>query len=482
MRFDVKAKETENALLHAEQKEAETRRLALALALALTLVLLGGFAFYLRRRAVVAKTESKYHRALAISESRRAEALAAASQAKSTFLANMSHELRSPLNAMLGFARILMHDNRLPSDVRDDLTVIRNSGEHLYALINQVLDLSKIEAGQAAFNEANFDLYGLLDDLTGMFSIAAKQKGLDLTIDSEPEVPQFVRTDVVKLRQVLINLITNGLKFTNAGRVILRVGNPGESELGRDQSSDPVATRLLSFAVIDTGVGIAPEELSRLGEAFVQAKAGLQAKEGTGLGLALSRSFVRLMGGELKISSQVDKGTTLEFDIPVRVVESESVTADTAEAARRVIGLAPNQPCYRILTVDDRIEARQLIKRLLGPLGFEVRDATNGQEAIAVWEEWQPHLIFMDMRMPVMDGREATRRIKATEQGKKTIIIAFTASGFEDEREKILGFGCDDFLRKPFREDALFKLLHKHLAVNFIYEEEDASASLSRWR
>jgi signal transduction histidine kinase/response regulator of citrate/malate metabolism len=464
MRFDVKLKEAESAVSQAEQKEAASRRLALALALALGLVLLGGFAFYLRKQALLAKTEASHHRLLAAAEASRAEVLAAASQAKTAFVANMSHELRSPLNAMLGFTRLLMRDERLPPDLRDDLSIVRISGEHLYTLINQVLDLSKIEAGRITLNEINFDLYLLLDELVGMFTISAKQKGLMLNVETDFKTPQFVSTDSIKLRQVLINLMSNAFKFTSTGGVTLQIGV--------ERASEAEPTCVLSFAVIDTGIGIAPDDLSRLGEAFVQAHAGLQAKEGTGLGLALSRSFVKLMGGELKISSQVQQGTTVAFDIPVRVVESQSVAAEVGNASRKVIGLVPGQAKYRVLAVDDLMEGRKLLKRLFAPLGFEVREAANGQEALAAWEEWQPHLIFMDMRMPVMDGREATRRIRASEKGKSTVIIALTASSFEEERDDILAVGCNDFQRKPFREDALFEMMHKYLGVNFLYEEE----------
>jgi signal transduction histidine kinase/CheY-like chemotaxis protein/tetratricopeptide (TPR) repeat protein len=419
---------------------------------------------YGERERQIVRTLTAYG-AVALSNAAKTQSLIAASQAKSAFLANMSHELRSPLNAVLGFTNLMLRDPELRSETRDDLGVILSSGEHLYTLINQILDLSKIEAGRTTLNEVDFDMYALLDELESMFSLTAKQKGLQLVIDYDPVLPKHVHADAVKLRQVLINLINNALKFTSEGGVTLQVGV---------RSIEPAC--VLAFAVTDTGAGIAAEELDKLGGAFVQAAAGQQAQEGTGLGLAISSSFVRLMQGELKLRSQFGQGTTIFFDIPVQLAEAAAVAA--VHDKRRVLALSPVQPAYRILVADDRTESRQLLTRLLSPLGFEVREAANGEEAIRIWEEWGPHLIWMDLRMPVMDGREAARRIKATGKGKDTIIIALTASSFEEEREQILVDGCDDFLRKPFREEVLLDLMHKHLGAHFIYDDEPAAAAI----
>jgi signal transduction histidine kinase/DNA-binding response OmpR family regulator len=464
-RFDVQMKDAENARLRAQQKQAEARqreteirRLTLMLALALALVLLGTVTLYLRKRAQAARTEALHHKALA-------EAEMAANKAKGTFLANMSHELRSPLNVVLGFTQVMMRDPELREETREDLGIIYKSGHHLYTLINQVLDLSKIEAGRMTLDESELDLYALLDELAEMFSITARHKGLQLTLECTPEVPQYVRTDALKIRQVLINLINNALKFTREGGVALNISaRAGEPN-----------TCMLSFAVIDTGPGVAEDELASLGEAFVQAQAGQQASEGTGLGLAISASFVRMMGGELRFSSRLGEGTTVGFELAVPLVEIPAAKQIMMEGPR-VIALAPDQPRYRILAVDDRPESRQLLVRLLTPLGFEVREAGNGEQAITIWEEWEPHLILMDMRMPVMDGRQAARRIRAAEKGKRTIIIALTASAFESDRAQILSDGCDDFLRKPFREEALFESMHKHLGAQFIHETAPAAA------
>ena len=386
----------------------------------------------------------------------------AASEAKSTFLANMSHELRSPLNAILGFSQLTSRAANLPSEHRDNLGIINRSGEHLLTLINQVLDLSKIEAGRITINEKNFDLRRLLDDIEELFSFKAEDKGLHLLLEVEENLPRYIYSDEVKLRQILINLLNNALKFTDSGGVSVRVrvidGSLKEGELTK-----------IAFEVEDTGAGISSEELEGLFEAFVQSSTGKQAQEGTGLGLAISRKFVQLMGGEMTVNSEVGVGTIFKFEIKAKVVAASDI--ETFKPTRRIIALEPNQPRWRILVADDRLDNRQLLIKLLNPLGFELKEACNGLEAIAVWEEWEPHLIWMDLRMPVMNGYEAVKYIKSTTKGQATAIIALTASAFDEERSLVLSAGCDDFLRKPFREDVLFEKMAEHLGVRYIYED-----------
>jgi predicted ATPase/signal transduction histidine kinase/CheY-like chemotaxis protein/tRNA A-37 threonylcarbamoyl transferase component Bud32 len=397
----------------------------------------------------------------------------AANLAKSTFLANMSHELRTPLNAILGFSQLMSRSQSLPSEHQDNLGIITRSGEHLLTLINQVLDLSKIEAGRTTLNETSFDIYRLLDDLEDMFQLKAEDKGLQLLFERTPDVPQFVRTDEVKLRQVLINLLNNAIKFTCEGGVSVRV----RSVIGNGEDSSnyqlPITNYQLQFEVEDSGAGIAPEELDSLFEAFMQTRTGQQSSEGTGLGLPIARSFVQLMGGEMTVSSQAGHGSLFKFDISVSV--AEIAQSNSQQPTRRVVGLEPNQPTYRILIVDDRWDNRQLLIRLLSRVGFELLEATNGQQAIEIWENCSPHIILMDMRMPVMDGYEATKRIKATTKGQATAIVAVTASSFEEQRAVILSTGCDDFIRKPFREADIFDALRKHLGVSFVYDDPAAS-------
>ena len=383
-----------------------------------------------------------------------------ANQAKSTFIANMSHELRSPLNAVLGFSQLMLRSNNLPADHSENAGIIYRSGDYLLTLINNVLDLSKIEAGKTTLNPRDFDLYRLLDDLEDMLHLRATNAGLKLLFQRTENVPRYICTDEVKLRQVIVNLLSNAIKFTSSGQITLYV-------FQGDQETTDVFN--LHFRVRDTGVGIAAAELPNIFEAFSQAQAGKDMQEGTGLGLAISRKFVQLMGGDISVESDLGKGTTFSFYIQAKL--GQETNRNNAEERPRVLGLAPDQPTYKILTVDDKPINRKLLIKLLSPLGFEVKEASNGQEAITIWDEWEPHLIFMDMRMPVMDGYEATKYIKSTTKGNATAIIAVTASVLEEEKAIVLSAGCDDFLRKPFTEHTIFEALAKHLGVKYIFAE-----------
>lgn len=400
------------------------------------------------------------------------EAAERANRAKSSFLASMSHELRTPLNAILGFSQILTRDASLTPEQQDYLGIINRSGEHLLSLINDVLSMSKIEAGRVSLNENCFDLYWLLNSIEDMLQLKAHSKGLQLTIERHADIPQYVKTDESKLRQVLLNLLGNATKFTQKGGVTLRVRvGHGSLVMGNTQESNqlPITNYSLLFEVEDTGPGIAADELDTLFDPFVQTQIGRQSMEGTGLGLPISRQFVQLMGGNITVRSTLGQGSIFTFDIKVSVAAAADVEPKVSQ--RRVIGLEPNQPKYRILIAEDIAENRKLLVKLLEPLGFEIREAVNGQEAIAVWQSWQPHLILMDIRMPLMDGFEATQQIKRSPNGQATVIIALTASAFEEQREAILQAGCDDFIRKPLREEILWAKIADHLGVRYICEE-----------
>ncbi|MBD1889855.1 response regulator [Coleofasciculus sp. FACHB-SPT9] len=429
------------------------------------------------------------------------DAATAANQAKSTFLANMSHELRTPLNVILGFSQLMGRSPNLPLEQQEHLGTITRSGEHLLTLINQLLDLSKIEAGRATLNETPFDLYYLLDDLQCMFQLKADSKGLQLLFNRTPDVPQHVRTDEVKLRQVLINLLSNAIKFTKAGTVSVRVSavvGAGLTRWSVEQQTTSLNPPLqesvvkengqhtITFEVEDTGSGIAKEELDKLFQPFVQTKTGQQLQEGTGLGLTIARSFVQLMGGEVTVTSLVGKGSVFKFDIKLSLVEATDIKSQ--QPTRRVLALEPNQLSYRILIADDALENRQLLTKLLSPFGFELWEASNGIEAIEIWEKYSPHLIFMDMRMPMMDGYEATKQIRLRETNRKDeqakiqtgqaiAIVAVTAHTLEKERTTALRVGCDDFIHKPFREADIFDALHKHIGVRFVYAESTAAST-----
>ncbi|MEB3884866.1 MHYT domain-containing protein [Lyngbya sp. CCY1209] len=392
----------------------------------------------------------------------------AANRAKSEFLANMSHELRTPLNAILGFAQLMsVHPGALSPQHRQHIQIINRSGEHLLALIDDILEMSRIEAGRVTVQPNPFDLHEFLQALEDMFGLRARSKNLYLHFERSPHLPRWVEADEKKLRQVLINLLGNAIKFTDIGSVTLRATH---------QIWD--ATDVVQFEVEDTGFGIEPEECDRLFEAFGQTQAGLNSSEGSGLGLAIAQKFVRLMGGEITVQSTLDRGSTFSFAIPVGRVEARSAEAADGAEAGRTVELAPDQPTYRILVAEDRETNRLLILQLLGSLGFAVREAKNGREAIAIWEEWHPDLILMDIQMPILDGYEATREIRSRPDGRQIPILALTASAFEEHRQEIVKAGCNDFLRKPFRREELLQKLRQYLGVQYVCATtSDISAS-----
>ena len=392
-----------------------------------------------------------------------------ANRAKSQFLASMSHELRTPLNAILGFSQVMARNSSITQEQKEYIEIINRSGEHLLELINDVLSMSKIEAGQITINESNFNLYNLLNSLREMLQLKANSKGLQLIFENIGNLPQYIQSDESKLRQVLINLIGNAIKFTQYGTITVRVSIPAENNTTEENNSQ------LHFEIADTGPGISPSEMSTLFQPFVQTETGRRSMQGTGLGLPISQQFVRIMGGDIAVESQLNQGTIFSFNIQVNLV-TESDEPEKS-AFKQVIALEAGQPTYRILIVEDIAENRQLLVKLLAPLGFEVREATNGEEGIALQSSWKPHLILMDMLMPVMDGYEATRQIKQTAEGKETIIIALTASAFDEQQHIILSAGCDDLICKPFREEVLFEKIAHHLNLRYIYEEENSSTS-----
>ncbi|HEY9615438.1 MAG TPA: ATP-binding protein, partial [Microcoleaceae cyanobacterium] len=406
------------------------------------------------------------------------EAAEAANLAKSTFLANMSHELRTPLNVILGFAQVMTHDPALTPNQQVDLQTIRRSGDHLLSLINDVLDLSKIEAGHYVIEAAGFDLIALLHSLRTMLAERASSKRLHLYFDISPEVPQFVVADVQKLRQILLNLLSNAIKFTNQGRVVLTV-RQSEASQQKPQTtlSCSSASTVLVFAVEDTGCGIAPEEISTIFDAFVQAQAGQRSQSGTGLGLTISRKLLELMGGEISVHSTLGQGSTFSFTLPLYPTNGVNVPPEQSD--RLVIGLVPGQSHRRILVVDDQAENRSLLVRLLTQLGVEVREASNGQDAIQIWQQWQPDLTWMDIRMPGMDGYEATKQIRAMEQGQASIIIALTAQASQSDRTLALAAGCNDYISKPFQEATLFLKMAEYLGLEYLYAEPESSSESS---
>jgi signal transduction histidine kinase/CheY-like chemotaxis protein len=397
-----------------------------------------------------------------------------ANQAKSEFLANMSHELRTPLNAILGFAQIMQNDIALSDEQVENLGIISRSGNHLLTLINDILELSKIEAGYVSLNQDSFDLLKLLHGLEEMFALRANSKNLDLIFEYAADLPQFICTDAGKLRQILINLLGNAVKFTEQGSVKLRV-----AEVKVPQNRESLA---ISFEIEDTGIGISPDEIDLLFQPFVQTSSGKKSLQGTGLGLPISRKFVELLGGEITVQSAIDRGTIFRFRI--QAFPATAVEPEVSQPIQRVIGLAPNLPIYRILVVDDVWENRQLLIKMLAPLGFEIKEAENGEVAIALWQTWKPDLIWMDMRMPIVDGYEATTKIRAKEIeqeiSQKTVIIALTASAFEEKRSRVLAVGCDDYVRKPVVQDILFTKMVEYLGVHYVYADKSPNKQQER--
>jgi PAS domain S-box-containing protein len=382
-----------------------------------------------------------------------------ASRAKTTFLANMSHELRTPLNAILGFVQLMSRDQRLDGDQRANLAVIMRSGEHLLGLINDVLSISKIEAGHYSLDTTTFALDALLGSVRDMFQARAQAKGLELRVATSG-VPAHVRGDEAKLRQVLINLVSNALKFTDRGHAALHVD-------WRDNHAE--------IAVADSGRGIEPALRDAIFDPFVQGATATHVVEGTGLGLAISRNFVRIMGGELRVESRPGEGTLFRFTIPLPIGDAGTLRAP----ARRVLRLQPGQRECRILIVENDPDNRRLLAALLALVGFAVREAADGRAGVAEWTRWRPHLVFMDMRMPVMDGYEATRQIRASEASApgehRTAIIGLTASAFEHDRPHILAAGCDEVIAKPFRDNDLLEAIARRVHVAFEYADEPAA-------
>ncbi|MBP0022258.1 MAG: PAS domain S-box protein [Cyanobacteria bacterium SBLK] len=432
-----------------------------------------------------------------------------ANRAKSQFLAKMSHELRTPLNAILGFAQLLNAAENLSPQQQNYLSIINHSGEHLLTLINDVLSMSKIEAGQVGFTENCFDLYCLLDTLKGMLHLKAQNKGLELLFQECTDVPRYIRTDENKLRQVLINLLGNAIKFTDRGRVILRVSSHQvpitnhQSPLGKGGKEGGITNhqQLIHFEIEDTGVGIVPEEMNLLFRPFEQTRVGRDSSQGTGLGLAISQQFMRLLGGEISATSTPECGSTFKFTIPVGVGRAEDVRS--LSAVSTIVGLAEQEPEYRILIVDDSADNRHFLASVLEQFGFNVAEAKHGREAIDLWASFHPHLIWMDLQMPVMDGYEATRQIRQKEQmlGQHPLprespfpyqggdrnarqdtnnqqltthpvtIIALTARVFDEDCAIAIEAGCNDFVRKPCRIDILLEKISHYLGTRYRYAE-----------
>ena len=384
----------------------------------------------------------------------------AATRAKSEFLANMSHELRTPLNGVLGYAQLLQRDRGLNSAQREALDAIAKCGAHLLDLINDVLDLSKIEAGRIDIEQTATDLGQLTADLHQVVGDSARRKGLLLALTIAPDVPRRVSADGRHLRQVLLNLLGNAIKFTSAGEVRLNIG------IGDDGR--------LTFGVTDTGIGVAPEELAEIFEAFTQTKSGAAAG-GTGLGLTISRHLLNAMGSELRVESTPGEGSRFYFSLPLIALPNDPTDVVVAEQPPLHARLAPGQQ-VTALVVDDSSVSRRILASLLDSAGLHVITAAGGIEGIELASVHRPDVIFMDVKMPDLDGFSATRRLVSSPTTAGIPVIAVTASAFGDTRRQAQEAGCIDYLAKPVRAEALFSALQSHLGLRFVWAPEDESA------
>ena len=388
------------------------------------------------------------------------DAAEAANQAKSVFLANMSHEIRTPMNAVIGFAQLLEHDPSLSSEAHDKVATIMKSGEHLLAIINDILEMSRIESGRIEMHCQALDLYELLNDLAVMVRLQTDKKGVSFTLDLSDGCPRYIVADLSKLRQILVNLLGNAVKFTKQGYIILRSTVSGGNRL--------------VIEVQDSGIGIPVAEQQKLFHPFERTCGGEQTAGGTGLGLAISRKYARLMGGEVTVTSVADSGSCFRFEFPAPEAEDPPALLETP---RRVVGLAPGQGEIRVLVVDDQSANRQLLRAMLTPLGFLVEEALGGEEAIDKVRATAPRIILMDLIMPGMDGVEATRILRRSYPMESLAIIGISASAFTFDKQHFLDAGLNGFIGKPFREQELYKFLTCHAGVIFNYEEDSVSSA-----
>jgi len=408
-----------------------------------------------------------------LTERRRAEELRIAtqtaeraSQAKSAFIATMSHEIRTPMNAILGFAQLLRDDPTLDARQRGQIEVVHTSGEHLLALVNDVLELSRIEAGRSVAVVAPCDLHALLAEVGSMFAPRAQAKGLTLRVHRPAHVPHHVVTDEGKLRQILINVIGNAVKFTSTGHVTVLTDHrePTDPEPAGGEAG---ARGRLVIDVVDTGRGITAEDQTRLFGYFEQAGLPEEGETGSGLGLAISRGFARLLGGDLTVRSTLGHGSRFRCEIDAPRARSAAVRP---VHERQVVGLAEGERPRRILVADDSAPNRELVCELLDQVGFETRGASDGQEAVDLFGSWRPDLVLMDMRMPTVDGREATRRIRELDTGAR--VVAVTADIALSRPDVARAAGVDRVLTKPFRAATLIDVVGDVLGVGYRYDDE----------
>ncbi len=395
------------------------------------------------------------------------EAAEVANLSKSEFLANMSHELRTPLNGILGYAQILQKSPTMSTKEIRGIDIIYRSGHHLLTLINDILDLAKIEAGKMELHETVFKFPSFLDNIADICRIRVKNKPIAFAYQANSQLPEFVKGDEKRLRQVLINLLGNALKFTQAGGVKFSV-----EIIEQDQEQLSAKIR---FYIEDTGVGIAPEELEKIFLPFEQVGSLSRQVEGTGLGLAITNKILAMMGTKLEVRSQLGEGSKFWFDLVLLEVRDAEHTNQSSTPM--LVGFKGEES--KILVVDDHWLNRSVITQLLTPLGFKVDEASDGYEGLEKIAEFQPDLIIADFVMPRMDGFEMLRRLRSSSQGENAIVIASSASVFDADKRKSLEAGFNDFLPKPINQEQLLERLEKHLPIEWIYQEKHQGQQIS---